>query len=74
MAYGLLVFFAFLIFVVIHPNAAAEDVPFEQNYMVEYGSDHIQYFKNNTEVQISLDRSTGHISCFLVFIFARFYI
>ncbi|XWS14001.1 hypothetical protein CRYUN_Cryun36dG0086800 [Craigia yunnanensis] len=60
MAYGLLVFFVFLTLVVIHANAAAEDdIPFEENYMVEYGSDHIQYFKNNTEVQISLDQSTG---------------
>ncbi|XP_021291831.1 xyloglucan endotransglucosylase/hydrolase protein 2-like [Herrania umbratica] len=58
MDYCLMGFFAFLVVFVVHANAAW-GAPFEQNYMVEYGSDHIQYFEGHTQVQLTLDQTSG---------------
>ncbi|XVF62675.1 hypothetical protein PTKIN_Ptkin09bG0027400 [Pterospermum kingtungense] len=56
MVYSLVLFFGFVVVVSV---GAVEDAPFQQNYVVEYGGDHIQYFNNNTEAQLSIDNTSG---------------
>lgn len=38
---------------------AADDVSFDQNYVVRYGNDHVLQLNQGRDVQLSLDQTTG---------------
>lgn len=52
-----------LLFVVSGTMAATPrkpvDVPFGRNYVPTWAFDHIKYFNGESEIQLSLDNSTG---------------
>ncbi|CAH9074303.1 unnamed protein product [Cuscuta epithymum] len=39
--------------------SAADDVPFDDNYSVEWGNDHVTSFNHGMQVQLSLDQNSG---------------
>lgn len=55
-------------------RALDKDVPYDVNYNVIFGNEHVVSFNQGRELQISMDKSSGNLVIYFILFFLLFFV